>query len=155
MKISLTSSEVQPMRIIPGNGKDTSILIMDEQGPGGANHVYRVVVGKNDYQPTKEDILNLIAGFNKNHSYLPKVVGAIDFQKGGVVENGVNGLQIEDLLSIAIDRLTCFQHGPFNSALNAEALAYIQKGLDCLKSRTAKRVEQGIEGREVSGIDGA
>ncbi len=52
----------------------------------------------------------------------------------------------EDLLSIVIDRLKCFQDGPFVCDENEKALRKIEEGLAWLKYRTSDRNRRGAEG---------
>lgn len=101
------------------------INVLDEPGAGGANHSYQVVIGE-----TGRKI-------------------AIDFQNGPISEKGVNGLTQEALLAIVIDRLECFQAGPFACQENGEALICVKEALECLKSRTRERMARGVEGRTV------
>jgi hypothetical protein len=101
-----------------------SIAAIDEPGPGGANHEYDILIGH--------------SGFTMR------------FQKGGIAEAGVNGITQEALLAIVIDRLRCFQAGPFACPENAEALAHSWKALDALKSRTKARIARGVEGKSVA-----
>lgn len=98
--------------------------IMDAPGAGGAPHVYRITVWR-DGVP---------------HDTL------IQFQNGPLSEAGPNGITQEVLLAIVIDRLEAFQRGPFACKDNEDAIGMIKGGLTCLKKRTLKRVEQGVEG---------
>lgn len=76
--------------------------------------------------------------------------GIISFQSGPISEMGVNGITHESLLAIIIDRLECFQAGPYACQENADALAAIRVAMAHLHNRTAKRVARGVEGtREV------
>lgn len=70
----------------------------------------------------------------------------LHFQEGPVKEAGVNGLTQEALLAIVIDRLRCFQAGPFACRENAIALTHIETGLLWLKMRTLERTARGVEG---------
>ena len=70
----------------------------------------------------------------------------IEFQNGPIAEVGVNGITKEALLAIVIDRLRCFQAGPYDCDENAEALAHAEQSLNWLKSRTTKRIKLGVEG---------
>lgn len=101
------------------------IEVMDEPGPGGANHHYRV---------------KLMDGCEAID---------IEFQKGGIAESGVNGLTHEVLLAIIKDRLECFQAGPFPSPHNANALSYVDMALFYLQERTRERMARGVEGKVV------
>lgn len=100
------------------------VLVTDDPGAGGANHHYRMLVDG-------------LRGVQE----IP-----IEFQKGPIAEAGVNGVSLEALLGIGIDRLEGFQSGPFACEANADALAHLVAALNTLKSRTAARVERGVEG---------
>lgn len=101
------------------------IMVMDEPGPGGANHHYAV-----DVDGSENGI-------------------DVRFQNGPITEVGVNGVTQEVLLAIVIDRLRSFQAGPFSCRENAIALEHAELSLDALKSRTRERMARGVEGRTV------
>lgn len=68
-------------------------------------------------------------------------------------QNGVlepNGAILEDLLSIAIDRLQFFQgdggFGKFSCRENALAITHIQEAMHWLAHRTQARRRRGVEG---------
>lgn len=98
------------------------ITVMDEPGAGGAHHYYAVDA---DGSENGLDVF---------------------FQNGPIGEVGVNGVTQEVLLAIVIDRLRCFQAGPYACFENAEALRNAQQSLDWLKSRTRARMQRGVEG---------
>lgn len=105
------------------------IKVTDEPGAGGANHAYE------------------ISGFNG--SGIPSGSGyvTINFQKGPINENGVNGVTQEALLAIVIDRLRAFQAGPFACRENALALTKIEEAQHWLLHRTRERMARGVEGK--------
>ena len=107
----------------PANDKIT-VQVMDTPGPGGANHAYDIVWGQTQTENVQ-----------------------IRFQKGGIAENGVNGLTHEVLLAILIDRLAAFQSGPFKCEENRVALEHLELALETLKSRTRARMNRGVEGK--------
>jgi hypothetical protein len=98
------------------------ITVMDEPGAGGAHHHYAVDVDGSEN------------GLD------------VHFQNGPIAEAGVNGVTQEVLLAIVIDRLQCFQAGPYACKENGEALGYCLMALDWLKTRTRARMERGVEG---------
>ena len=117
-------------------GAETSlaIMVMDEPGAGGAHHRY--------------DIIGLNINSNKSRTMdAGPVIIELLFQNGTITENGVNGLTQEALLAINIDRLRCFQAGPFASPDNQEALEYMEKALECLHRRTKNRLARNVEGK--------
>ena len=105
----------------PANDR-IEITVMDKPGAGGAHHHYAVDV---DGSENGMDVY---------------------FQNGPIAEDGVNGVTQEVLLAIVIDRLRCFQAGPFACKENAEALDHALQSLDWLKSRTKARMARGVEG---------
>lgn len=101
------------------------ITVMDEPGAGGANHHYAIDVDGSEN------------GLD------------VHFQHGPIVGSGINGVTQEVLLAVVIDRLRCFQAGPFACAENAGALVHCEQALDRLKSRTLARMKRGVEGQSV------
>jgi hypothetical protein len=118
-----------------GGTRFTEILRVDEKGAGGAFHEYQIVK----------------VNTPENGQNPPKELTYIKFQKGGVAETGgVNGIFVEDLLAICIDRLRCFHEGPFPSRQNALALTKLQEAMFWLNDRTADRQRRGVEGISVA-----
>jgi len=112
-----------------GQHRFTEVCVIDEPGEGGACHEYYI-------SPSNLHETEIVGGF-----------GCVNFQKGPVKENGVNGCHQEDLIAIVIDRLQCFQAGDFACSENAEALKKLQEALLWLNSRTADRQARGVEGK--------
>lgn len=73
----------------------------------------------------------------------------IDFQRGPVKDNGVNGLTNEALLAILINR-TQHLDDKFPCKENKEALFHMEAALEWLNQRTAARLQQGVEGTNVA-----
>lgn len=109
----------------PANDR-IDISVIDPPGAGGASHHYAIDV---DGSQNGLDIY---------------------FQNGPIAENGLNGVTQEVLLAVVIDRLRCFQAGPFACLENADALKHAEGALDALKARTRARMERGVEGRTVA-----
>lgn len=70
----------------------------------------------------------------------------IKFQEGAIVDNGVNGCQIEDVIDTLVERLNGFQKGNFACRENALAITKLEEARMWLTERTRKRKEQGVEG---------
>jgi len=104
-----------------------TITVLDEPGPGGANHHYLIA--------TPQDPQGLESGCE------------IEFQNGAIQEVGVNGVQLSALLAVVIDQLRGWQSGPFSSEYNAQALRYAEQALSALQMRTRDRIVRGVEGR--------
>lgn len=108
-----------------------TISVVDDPGPGGANHHYMV---------TLPDWTRAPDGSNA------RGVWDIQFQKGPINEAGANGLTQEVLLAIVIDRLKAFQAGPFSCRENALALTKLEEAQHWLLARTRGRMLRGVEG---------
>jgi hypothetical protein len=112
------------------------VVSLDEAGNGGEHHIYAIgqtqqVRSNNPAAPRQTRLVELTR---------------IRFQNGGVKENGVNGISIESLLAISIDRLRCFQAGPYACESNANALAKLEGALKDLQDRTRERMARNVEG---------
>lgn len=122
--------EIRTHQINPFNKNNVEVSALDEAGPGGASHHYRV----DAYNWTGPD------------SSEGKSVAEIQFQKGPVKEAGVNGVSDEALFAILIDRLQGFQKGPYSCRENACALTKLEESLMWLHKRTLNREQRGVEG---------
>jgi hypothetical protein len=101
------------------------ITVLDERGPGNANHKYQIAM-VSDVGPE---------GYFTAH-----------FQNGPIAEAGVNGISNEALLAIVQDRLEGFQSGEFACRENAIALTHVQDAMHWLQHRTRERLARGVEG---------
>ena len=68
----------------------------------------------------------------------------IEFQHGLPSEVGVNGCRVQDVVSVAIERLEQYQRGPLACLENAEALGYLHAAQRSLENRVRRRMEQGV-----------
>ena len=121
--------------INPANDK-LKILVLDEPGHGGANHVYAI---------SGMDLTRNTAVQQVTETY-PDDSAVIVFQCGAINEHGVNGVTQEVLLAIVCDRLRSFQKGPFSCRENAIALTKIEEAQHWLQQRTIARMRRGVEG---------
>jgi hypothetical protein len=120
-------------------GRHTVVYVLDEPGAGGACHLYRIEdISRRPETPVVVDGRVGMA-----------ILEQIRFQNGPIEENGVNGVQNEDLLAIVIHRLQGFQSVQFACRENAIALTKCQEALMWLDKRTADRVTRGVEGKNV------
>ena len=71
----------------------------------------------------------------------------INFQKGAVKENGVNGVTTESLLATSLHR-TQQLNKRFPCRENAIAITKMEEALLWLNKRTTDRQERGVEGKE-------
>lgn len=76
----------------------------------------------------------------------PPVEQYIKFQSGPVQQNGFNGIQIEDLLWVAINRIESLNKAPYQSEHNDMAVDAIRIALYALNNRTQDRINRGVEG---------
>lgn len=77
-----------------------------------------------------------------------KQVGELRFQNGPLKENKADGCQIEDILSILIDRMKYFQCGNFACRENEVTLKYLELAMQQLNLRTANREARNVEGTQ-------
>lgn len=117
--------ELTGHKVNPANDLLT-VQVLDEPGSGGANHQYLIKI------PEQEKV----AADNY----------CVYFQNGPIGEVGVNGITHEALLAILVDRLECFQAGPFANKYNGVALDYLRGAQDILQQRTKERMNRGVEG---------
>lgn len=110
------------------NGLNEAITVeaLDGPGPGGASHRYRLMI------PATEQASG--------------TAWDIQFQNGGIAEEGVNGISNEALLAIVEDRLIGFQSGQFACRENAIALTKLQEAMMWLQKRTRDRMARDVEG---------
>lgn len=74
------------------------------------------------------------------------VVGEVNFQKGPIKENGVNGVCNEDLINMVRARLIAFQNSEYACRENAVALTKLEEALMWLRKRTDDRIARNVEG---------
>lgn len=111
--------------------QDLQVITVDEPADiGGANHEYDISYCLNP---------GTAAGGTS-----PML--RIKFQKGIVPESGINGITIEALMAICIDRIRGFQSGEFACRENAIALTKLEEALMWLQKRTIDRIRRGVEG---------
>lgn len=130
------SSEKDPLRI----------LVIDQPGSGNANHAYLItgMAGLMDNAST-DMTMSYLEG-----EEIPRdeTIGIL-FQQGPIPDHGINGVTIESLMEICIDRLNGFQAGPFACDENQRALDHLKASQQVLLERTRARVARGVEGKEV------
>lgn len=125
MPIEITSHHVE------GSTGNVRIEVLDGKGPGGAHCVYGM------HSPTAEPL-------DEYENYL----GGVNFQKGCIGSEGMNGITNEALLAIVAHRLECFQAGPYSCNQNGTALHLVKGALAILKVRTMERIGRGVLGKE-------
>lgn len=122
---------------VNGCNEAIEIYVVDGPGSGGACHRYDIVGFDTENNPSRFDGDGYAASFSRS---------IILFQNGPIKEAGTNGVTHEALLEILIDRLRCFEAGPYACAENKCALNNLLDAQKALKSRTEKRLARGVEG---------
>ncbi len=117
---------------VNGVNDGLAVLVMDEPGPGGANHHYNIIWNRK----THAGECGTVTGDECS----------LNFQNGPIREVGTNGVTHEALLAILIDRLEGFQRGKFACDKNAVALGHLRLAVTALTSRTLERAARGVEG---------
>lgn len=123
--------------VVNDANRELGIQVLDDPGPGGANHLYQIGGFNTASNPSDP----FVARYGT-----PAVYATVLFQHGPIKEVGVNGITHEALLAILIDRMEGFQKGKFACFENGLALGHLQEAADALKQRTVRRLEQGTEG---------
>ncbi len=125
----LTGHQVNPANDL------LKIEVLDEPGAGGAHHAYSIDGFSSEGNPSAQCFG---PGYFVGLSVL--------FQNGPIGEAGVNGVTHEALLAILIDRLECFQAGPYMNHFNGIALDFLRAAKLALLDRTRERMARGVEG---------
>lgn len=111
------------------------VFVIDEEGPGGANHAYAITRNDGNYTEAYESC-----------GYPP--MDEIFFQKGPrKEENSKHGVIDSDLLEIVRDRYKAFQEGPFASEYNEKALFHIEEALKWMNKRVEDRISRNVLGK--------
>lgn len=75
-----------------------------------------------------------------------EVIAKVNFQEGPIKENGINGVNNEDLLLMVLTRLEHFQKSEYTCKENDIAIMKLEETLMWLRKRTLGRVNRGVEG---------
>lgn len=110
---------------IQKQNKLNTVYRIDQRGPGGAFHTYRIFSNDED----------------------SALLAEINFQKGPRnAPDAIRGVTDEDLLEIVRDRLASFQKGALPTRENACALTHIEEALMWLNKRKEDRAERDVLG---------
>ena len=123
------------MRVLDFPHESIVITALGSPGPGGAPHEYEIAVRSPD-----DDEFYASHGQHKNI-----VECRISFQNGPLV-NGWNGIIDEALIAIVLDRLECFQCGPFPHFENERAITKLQVAMQSMGARKRERAARGVLG---------
>lgn len=66
------------------------------------------------------------------------------FQNGLPRDVGVNGCRVDDVINVALERLTQYQQGPLACPENEEAIRLLKDARHALELRILRRKEQGV-----------
>lgn len=114
------------------NGCNKQITVKAfRRGAGGAN--------------TRYDVSGPLKYAGGSCGMVPSFGLNVRFQDGPV-DQGINGITNEVLLSILEDRLLGFQGGPFAHENNEVALEHVRAAMQALIARTTEREARGVEG---------
>lgn len=106
----------------------------------GLNDKIEVSAENNDIRGVAHDYLLLHDGV---------VVGKLLFQKGARdLPDSRAGLTEAAVLAVIVDRLECFQRGPFACAENEEQLTHLRAAMSATKARADERARRGVLGKE-------
>ncbi|HBF6159283.1 TPA: hypothetical protein KOU50_002088 [Clostridioides difficile] len=70
----------------------------------------------------------------------------LSFQEGPIKEQGVNGINNEDVILAVITRLEAFQDSPYACRENEKAIEKLEECLMWLRKRTLDRQMRNVEG---------
>lgn len=135
--VPIDALRVLSKHLVPGDRNGLLIEVLDEPGAGGACHLYNLAgfnTGSNRSDP-------FVQRYGK-----PAEHATILFQNGPIDAVGPNGLTVEALLAVVIDRLEGFQSGPAACDENRAALLHVTRAMDYLHARTRRRLAAGTEG---------
>lgn len=111
---------------------------------------HKLITKENTYISHDESV------FNAPHNYLIHstkseqgydILAGIHFQQGAVKETSLNGVFMEDLIAICINRLEHFQNSNFKCDENKDAIKYLEHALVTLRKRTDDRIKRNVQGQ--------
>ena len=112
---------MRTLNTIQKREKLNKVRVLDEPGPGGANHLYMIET------PGENITIQLQCGPRN-------------------VEGSTHGAIDTDLLEIVRDRLISFQNGDFATEYNAQALLDMDEALMWMNRRVEDRIERQVLG---------
>jgi hypothetical protein len=84
--------------------------------------------------------LELVEGELVEHGDFIRVV----FQRGLPQTTGVNGCRVEDVITVALERIRKYQTGSLACEENEDAIVALRAALRAMESRKRRRIEQGV-----------
>lgn len=117
---------------VPASGPLSITADAKDEKNGNASHLYCIQRQRRSAGAKPNDMANACV---------------ISFQRGPLGENVPNGISNESLIAIVIDRLECFNDGPFRCRENSLAITALEEALHWMHHRTMKRQSLGLEGK--------
>lgn len=108
---------------------------------------HELITKENTYITHDEPVFNAPHNYTIHNSKNNDILEGIHFQQGPILEVGLNGVFMEDLIAISINRLEHFQNSNFKCDENKEAIDYLEKSLNALRARTNNRKNRGVLGK--------
>jgi hypothetical protein len=68
----------------------------------------------------------------------------ISFQNGSIHDAGINGVTVESMIAVCLDRLRIFQSGDLACDDNLDALIHLSAALACLQKRTRDHLSRKV-----------
>jgi len=94
----------------------------------------------------KDPEYNAPNNYRITNSKTTQYLSTLHFQEGAIKEVGVNGIFMEDLINICVDRLEHYQKSDFACRENAIAITHLETALLWLNKRTNDRIKRGVQG---------
>ena len=137
MSRELTTHKITPV------SKALTITVLDERGPGGANHAYQIT-GMN--YGSNSGLDNIDDEFDGDRLIVLFQRGPMQENNAQGTPNGVNGITEQALLAMLIDRYAGFQSGPYACQENAETLHHLHCAMEAMNKRFLDREARGVQG---------
>jgi hypothetical protein len=94
----------------------------------------------------KDEKFNAPNDYKITNSKTTQYLSTLHFQEGAIKDVGVNGIFMEDLINICIDRLEHYQKSDFACKENMYAIHHLNLALEFLNKRTNDRIKRGVQG---------
>ena len=92
------------------------------------------------------DVAMIERNANPAKPEMAETLATIKFQNGPVNEHGVNGVQLTDVLKVALARYEMLNQGDFRCRENSLVITNLQQAIFWDLERTEKRTKAGVEG---------
>ena len=92
----------------------------------------------------KDEKYNAPNDYKITNSKTTQYLSTLHFQEGAIKDVGVNGIFMEDLINICIDRLEHYQKSDFACRENMYAIHHLNLALEFLNKRTNDRIKRNV-----------